>query len=163
MKWFKHFSDSYTNLKHQDLIEDFGLEGYGLRWLLVELIAQQGENFEIKREKNWKKLVRTWTGLEEERLEVLLQKLGNLNIIDKKRLKQGVLAIPKMAEYADEYTARVGRVSGEYRDSVGLEQNRLDKKKIRIDGGASKEAGEKRGVGPRAIGELIRNYQRDPK
>ena len=55
MKWFRHNSDSYSNLKIQELIGEHGIEGYGVWWICCELVAQQGEKFSLKNTKNWTK------------------------------------------------------------------------------------------------------------
>lgn len=39
MKWFKHDTDANQDAKLQNVLLDYGLEGYGLYWYCVELIA----------------------------------------------------------------------------------------------------------------------------
>ena len=39
MKWFKHDSDASQDNKLQNVLLDYGLEGYGLYWHCLELIA----------------------------------------------------------------------------------------------------------------------------
>lgn len=39
MKWFKHDSDANQDAKLQNVLLDYGLEGYGLYWYCIELIA----------------------------------------------------------------------------------------------------------------------------
>ena len=41
MKWFKHFSDASTSSALEDLINEFGFEGYGRYWRLLELLSQK--------------------------------------------------------------------------------------------------------------------------
>lgn len=130
MKWFKHFSDAYTNFKLRELLCTHGVEAYGLYWLCLELVAQQGKQFRIKKEKSWKKTIIFWTEMEEARVDELLDAFADLNLIDKKQLKMGVLSVPKMQEYSDEYTNKLRRMYGHGTDSVPLEQNRLDKNRI---------------------------------
>ena len=44
MKWFKHFSDASEDEVLSAVIDEFGVEGYGAFWLLVEAISRQIEN-----------------------------------------------------------------------------------------------------------------------
>jgi len=131
MKWFQHYSDSYTNLKLQELIHDTGMEGYGLFWICCELVAQQGENYSINNGKNWKKMLSTISTLDSKKVEQILEVMGLINLIDRKRLNKGVLFIPKMEEYSDDYTKRHQRVSEQTTDNVPLDKIRPDK--IRLD------------------------------
>ena len=39
MKWFKHDTDANMDAKLQKVLIDYGLEGYGLYWYCIELIA----------------------------------------------------------------------------------------------------------------------------
>lgn len=128
MRWFKHFTDSYINLKHREILYDFGLEGYGLYWLCLELVGQQGSNFGLNGSKSWKKALKSASGISEEKLEKILMRFSELNLICSKSLGKGNLYIPKMKERADEWTARNSRVTHEL---LGIDKNRIDK--IRIE------------------------------
>lgn len=133
MKWFKHLSDSHSNLKLEAVIDEFGMVGYGLFWLCDELIAQQGENFCIKAEKRWKNSLVKKSQMQVEVVEKILTFFGEMKLIDGDALTQGDLHIPKLGEYGDEYSSRkkiVGTMSGESRDNVGLDKIRRDKKRI---------------------------------
>lgn len=41
MKWFKHDSDAHRNQKLEDLIALYGVEAYGVYWIILELIAEK--------------------------------------------------------------------------------------------------------------------------
>lgn len=43
MKWFKHDTDANQDAKLQNVLLDYGLEGYGLYWYCIELIAGKVE------------------------------------------------------------------------------------------------------------------------
>lgn len=136
MKWFKHMSDSYSNLKHRQVIKKFGMEGYGFFWICDEIVAQQGQNFRIKAEKDWKFTLEDQTGITESRQNELLNFFAEKGLIDKEALKIGDLFMPKLAEYGDEYREKKERKARQYRDNVGLDKTRLDKirlEEIRLD------------------------------
>jgi len=40
MKWFKHFSNAHLSNSLEDLINDFGYEGYGRYWRLLEILNE---------------------------------------------------------------------------------------------------------------------------
>ena len=41
MRWFKHLTVSWEDEKMATLVSEFGLEGYGFWWRLLEIIAEQ--------------------------------------------------------------------------------------------------------------------------
>lgn len=120
-------SDSHTNIKHREMLVDLGLEGYATYWICLELVAQQGVSFRLNNNKSWKKVLKDITKLSEEKLDKILKRFAELNLICSKSLLKDELYIPKMKERADEYSVRK---SGHYRESVGLEQIRIDKNRI---------------------------------
>lgn len=121
MKWFKHFSDAYSNIKHQQLIAEFGLEIYAFYWICLELVAQQGANFEIDSSKKWKTVLKFQSHLSENKVKKYLEKLAEVGLIDENALKNNNLSIPKMSEYSDQYTERVRRKYVQSTDKVPLE------------------------------------------
>ena len=68
--------------------------------------------------------------MEEKRLELILMKMSDIGLIDKKSLSIGTLYIPKMRNYSDDYTNKVQRVFGHSLDNVSLDKIRLDKNRI---------------------------------
>lgn len=131
MKWFKHYSDSHTNLKLRDVLAEHGMEGYGFWWVCVELIAQQGTNFRIKSDKNWKKTLSFDTRIEIKKIDALLNYFSETNLIDKKALENGDLFIPKLKDYGDEYTDKVRRLSRQGTDTIVLDKTRTEE--IRLE------------------------------
>jgi hypothetical protein len=109
MKWFKHMSDSHTNLKLRQVLFDFGPEGYGVYWICLELVAQQGNGFKIEGGKAWFKVLCSITGFEAKKIETMLRSFQACNLLE---MNDGILSIPKMNEYADEYTVRKSREKG---------------------------------------------------
>lgn len=125
MKWFRHNVDSHINLKHRDLMVEFGLEGYAIYWICLEFIAHQGHNYRLNGSKSWKKALLAVSNIECQKLEKILYKMGELNLICHKSLEKGDLYIPKMKEYSDEYTKRIRRISEQGADKVSLQYNTL--------------------------------------
>lgn len=133
MKWFKHYSDSYSNLKQQAVIAEFGMEGYGFFWVCDELVAQQGEESRIRAGKGWKKALAYITRISGERIENMLIFFAEVNLIDQEALSKGDLYMPKLSEYGDEYSSRKKPTSTNSRqtpDSVVLEEIRIEEKRV---------------------------------
>jgi hypothetical protein len=130
MKWFKHYSDAYSNLKHQQVISQFGLRGYGFFWVCVEFVAQQGQNSRIKAEKKWKNVLSFITRERDDDIEKMLSVFADVGLIDKKGLEIGDLYVPKIRDYSDEYTDKLRRKSRHSPDIVGLDKIRIDKNRL---------------------------------
>jgi len=131
MKWYKHLTDSHSNLKFQKLLKEYGLFGYGMWWVCCEVVGKSGNKFRVAPTKWWKQHlldVSKWTEIE---LNKFLEVLADSNLISKSLLNKGFLAIPKMTEYADEYSSKVATMSRQRSDNVVLDKTRLDK--IRLD------------------------------
>jgi len=135
MKWFQHQSNARHNLKFQPILEEFGLEGYGMYWILCELVAEQSQNYLITSQKKWKQsLIRT-SGVDPSLLDRMLDAFADVNLISKKWLNKGALAIPKMRDYSDNWTKRP---HSNYRatteqlpvDKIRRDKIRIDKKKV---------------------------------
>ncbi len=127
MRWFQHQSDSYTNLKMQGLIAEHGMEGYGAFWVICELVAQQGKDYAIGGDKGWKRALLVMTKLEGQKLENILSLLAEMNLIDKKALNRGILSVPKMGDYSDDYTKRLRRDTEPTPNKVRVDKSRVDK------------------------------------
>jgi len=153
MKWFKHFADSYSNFKLQNVLSELGTDGYGLFWICVEIVAQQGVNHQIDAKKSWKKVLAHIARKSEQDIDKSLQLFAEYNLIDKNGLNKGNLYIPKLRSYSDEYTDKVRRMSGQGRDKVRLDKIRLDK--IRLDYIAAHF-----GAAP-AIAEILSLFQKE--
>lgn len=130
MKWFKHHSDTHTNLKTGAVIAEKGIVGYGFWWLCVELIASQGDQYSLGAEKNWKAWLIRNSGLSKEEVNDILEYFAKERLIDETDLKEARLSIPNLAEYCDDYESRRERKSTNTvrtkSDKVALEENRKE-------------------------------------
>lgn len=167
MKWFKHYSDAHSNLKTQAVIAKFGVLGYGFWWVCVELTAQQGSNFRILGEKDWKRGLAYRSRLSLAKVELLLTGFAEERLIDSEALQAGDLYIPKLSDYGDEYSGRrkpdVPIVSRQAPDSIVLDKIRIDKK--RIDKNTSEKISRVKEITFNPLGsEIIKAFETvDPK
>lgn len=140
MKWFKHETDAHTNLKLQAVLDKFGLEAFGYYWICIELVGLQSDNFKLKTEKNWKNYIKKFVGIEIERQETFLEYFAEINLIDKKALKLGILYIPKMEDRSDNYTKSVRRKYEDTTKNVSLEENRKEENRKEENNTPAQEA-----------------------
>jgi hypothetical protein len=122
MRWFKHMSRSHMDTGLCRLMDEFGVEGYGAYWLLLEAIADQcdsSNNVTISMShQNWRKVLPFYP----KRLEKFAQCLGNLQLFSVEVSDSLVtISCPKLLKYRDEYAARKAKKSGQV-----PEKDRLD-------------------------------------
>jgi hypothetical protein len=107
MRWFKHLTRAHDDEKLGRLMDDFGAEGYGVYWIILERIA--GEMDETDRTslelsvRNWAKSchisVRKWRNIAE-----LLAKLGGFFLIQSGQRAE--INCPNLLKFRDEYTEK---------------------------------------------------------
>lgn len=141
MKWFKHDANANTDAKLRRIRMKYGMEGYGLYWYCLELIASSVEKhnltFELEHDAE---IIAHDTGIHHERVQEMMIAMVNLGLFEE---SDGRITCLKMAARTDEYTqqllkkseqcpeslSRVSRESPESlpRMSEVLDKNRLDK------------------------------------
>ena len=127
MKWFQHQTHSHTDLALRDIMADFGMEGYGFYWICLELIGQQGDSYRLNGVKSWQKALKDISKLDDKKINNLLKRFSELNLICRKSMDKGELYIPKMKNYSDDYTKKQRRVSEHTTDKVHVDKIRIDK------------------------------------
>ena len=94
MKWFKHDSDANLDDKLQHLMLDYGLEGYGLYWYCLELIANKFEinniNFNLKHDA---RIIAKNTGSSEEKVSKMMTRMVDLGLFTQ---SQGIISCLKL-------------------------------------------------------------------
>lgn len=143
MKWFKHNSNANMDAKLQEILLDYGLEGYGLYWYCVELIAgnvdQENLTFELEHDC---RIIARNTGSTVQRVQEMMTKFIELGLFED---SGGIVTCLKLAKVADDYTAKLVRKKidetpelpdvGESPtnsekvplDKIRIDKNRLDK------------------------------------
>jgi len=107
MKWFKHPSDANMNYKLRKMKLKYGMEGYGLYWHCLELIAAgvDKDNITFVLEHD-SEIIAHDTGLHIERVEemiVYMEKTGLFSI------ENGKVVCISMAKMVDEYINKILR------------------------------------------------------
>lgn len=110
MKWFKHDSTANSDAKLKKVRIKYGMEGYGLYWYCLELVAsdvdQANINFELEHDSE---IISHDTGIHIERINEMMAFMCDLNLFESngdmitclkmaKRLDQSMTSNPQMRE-----------------------------------------------------------------
>lgn len=139
MKWFKHDANASIDAKLKRIRIKYGMEGYGLYWYCLELIAKNVEkhNLTFSLEED-SELISCDTGIHQERVEEMMVHMVNLGLFEQSGTHITCL---KMATRADEYTAKLLRtanipiLSGHSPDKVP--PNRIDRREEKRQAGGA--------------------------
>lgn len=153
MKWFRHYSDAGEDEVLSALKDQFGMEGYGVWWTILETVTRQIHNnpkdFVEYSVKKWREITGVFTPKLNKILEFLCENSEEspkllYEFCEKKGIKYLKVRIPKILEIADEYTKKrttkteksgqtpdkLQTKSGETPEKIPLDKIRLDKKRI---------------------------------
>ena len=110
MKWFKHDTDANMDAKLQEVMLDYGLEGYGLYWYCIELIAQRvnGDNLTFELEHDCRIIARN-TGSTPQKVEQMMKSFIGLGLLN---ADNGHVFCLKLASRCDDFTAKAVRRNG---------------------------------------------------
>lgn len=99
MKWFKHDADANADAKLQNVLLDYGLEGYGLYWYCVELIAGKVDvdNLTFQLEHDARIIARN-TGSTTQKVEEMMKYFVKLGLFE---CSDNVISCLKMARRLD--------------------------------------------------------------
>ena len=140
MKWFKHSSTASQDAKLKKLRIKYGMEGYGLYWYCVELIASEVDvnklTFELEHDSE---VLAHDTGIHYERVEEMMRHMVRLGLFQSDNQQ---ITCMQLAKRADEYLTKVLRRAGKLdcldsvrtkseqsTDKVRLEERRAEEKK----------------------------------
>ena len=108
MRWFSHDSDAHDDIKLRRLLRQQGPEGYGLFWLMVEILAKEGNGgVDLKRYPLADLAKDFYT--EPEKLQKCIALMAEEGLFDKDKLKLGIVHSPTLERRADTYTKRTKR------------------------------------------------------
>lgn len=125
MRWLKHLSIAHDDPAICELLEEFGPEGYGIYWLLLEHVALSIEKDSDETPSRTHSVVE-WARIcccSARRLRSFVQRSAELSLIvahsvaDLKQFSSRLPAdrlqidVPKLLKYRDEYTKRSGQTT----------------------------------------------------
>ena len=110
MHWYQHDSNANMDAKLQEVLLDYGLEGYGLYWYCLELIVSKvdKDNVTFELEHDCRMIAKN-TGSTPQKVQEMMQKMVHLGLFEQsdgvitclkvaKRLNQSMTSNPKMRE-----------------------------------------------------------------
>lgn len=137
MEWFRHDSNANLDEKLQEVLLDYGLEGYGLYWYCIELIVGKTSasniTFEIKHDA---RIIARNTGSTPQRVEEMMKRFVAVGLFENtdgkitclkvaKRLVSSATSNPQMRSIIQSIK--------QHHDTVMTESNIVMKDKIRLD------------------------------
>ena len=118
--------------KLQEVLLDYGLEGYGLYWYCLELIAGNVEadklTFELEHDA---RIIARNTGSSVQRVEEMMGRFSSLGLFEN---SDGVITCLKLAKVSDDYTSKMVRIKGtQALDSKRVLQTPTNSEKVPLD------------------------------
>ena len=148
MKWVKHDTDASQDAKLQNVMLDYGLEGYGLYWYCIELIAGKvdKDNITFELEHDARIIARN-TGCTPQKVEEMMRYFVKIDLFEQidgvitclklaKRLDKSMTSNPEMRGLIESMRSH-DRVMTEsanpMQDKIRLDKNRIDKNRVNKD------------------------------
>jgi len=107
MKWYKHDANANCDAKLRHVRLKYGMEGYGLYWYCLELIAQNVErhnlSFELEHDAE---IISADAGIHFELVQEMMVFMVDLGLFER---SDGVITCLKLASRSDEYTQKLLR------------------------------------------------------
>lgn len=144
MKWIKHDTDANQDAKLQNVLLDYSLEGYGLYWYCIELIAGKvtKENITFELEHDARIIARN-TGATAQKVEEMMRYFVDIGLFEcsdnvitclklAKRLDKSMTSNPQMREIIEKLKSHDGVMTeseNPMQDQIRLDQIREDKDK----------------------------------
>lgn len=146
MKWIKHDTDANQDAKLQNVLLDYGLEGYGLYWYCIELIAGKVDKdsitFELEHDA---RIIARNTGSTAQKVEKMMQYFVEIGLFEcsnntiscmklAKRLDKSMTSNPEMRTIIETLRGKshdsiMTQSEKPMQDKIRIEENRIDKNK----------------------------------
>ena len=142
MKWIQHDTDANQDAKLQNVLLDYGLEGYGLYWYCIELIAGKIDKdcltFELEHDA---RIIARNTGSTPQKVEEMMRYFVKEGLFEDstgvitclklaKRLNKSMTSNPQMREIIGNlknHDAIMTESESIMQDKIRLDQNRIEK------------------------------------
>jgi hypothetical protein len=143
MQWIKHDTDANQDAKLQNVLLDYGLEGYGLYWYCMELIAGKVDKnnitFELEHDA---RIIARNTGSTPQKVEEMMKYFVNIGLFEcsnnvitclklAKRLDQSMTSNPQMREIIKNFKDNDNLVT--HHDAIMTSSDKVMQDKIRLD------------------------------
>lgn len=128
MKWFKHYTDASNDDGINRLEQEFGYEGYGVYWKIIELCALKWDGkskpiFTLNRKK-----IRLILSLNYVKTELILSLISELKLFNVVISEFDYsFEIPKLLEIKDNHARNLQVAGNKVSTNLPLDKNRTDK------------------------------------
>lgn len=145
MKWVKHDTDANADAKLQNVLLDYGLEGYGLYWYCIELIAGKvdKDNITFELEHDARIIARN-TGSTPQKVEEMMRYFVDSGLFENnhgvvtcmkiaKRLDKSMTSNPEMRAVIENLKSHDSIMTPSEKpmqDKIRLDKNRIDNSKV---------------------------------
>ena len=167
MRWLKHDTDANQDAKLQNVLLDYGLEGYGLYWYCIELIAGKvdKDNITFELEHDARIIARN-VGSTAQKVEEMMRYFVDLGLFENshgaitclklaRRLDKSMTSNPEMRSIIEKLKSH---------DSVMIESEKPMQDKIRLDKSKEKNIDQSKIARDNLIEEAFEYWwQRYPK
>lgn len=146
MEWFRHDSNANLDEKLQEVLLDYGLEGYGLYWYCIELIVGKTSadniTFELKHDA---RVIARNTGSTPQRVEEMMKRFIHLGLFENednkitclkvaKRLMSSATSNPQMRSIIQDIKQRYDTaINIKHHDGIMTASKNISLDKIRLD------------------------------
>lgn len=146
MEWFRHDSNANLDEKLQEVLLDYGLEGYGLYWYCIELIVGKTSSdnitFELKHDA---RVIARNTSSTPQRVEEMMKRFIHLGLFENednkitclkvaKRLMSSATSNPQMRSIIQDIKQRYDTaIDTNHHDAVMTPSKNISLDKIRLD------------------------------
>lgn len=145
MRWIKHDTDANQDAKLQNVLLDYGLEGYGLYWYCIELIAGKvdKDNITFELEHDARIIARN-VGSTAQKVEEMMRYFVELGLFEDsqgtitclklaRRLDKSMTSNPEMRQLIENIKSHdsiMTQSEKPMQDKIRLEKTRVDNKEI---------------------------------
>lgn len=171
MQWFKHDADASQDAKLQNVLLDYGLEGYGLYWYCLELIVGKidAENITFELEHDARIIARN-TGSTVQKVEEMMRyfvsqglfELNNSGVITclklARRLDKSMTSNEKMRDLIALVKVKNHDAIRMNADAVMQDKNRIDKNRVNNLVDSNEPTTDILAIQEREFGRFWRNY-----
>jgi hypothetical protein len=143
LKWIKHDTDANQDAKLQNVLLDYGLEGYGLYWYCIELIAGKvdKDNITFELEHDARIIARN-VGCTSQKVEEMMRYFVELGLFESsqgtitclklaRRLDKSMTSNPEMRKLIESVRSHDSIMTKSVKpmqDKIRLDENRKEKK-----------------------------------
>lgn len=138
MRWLKHLTAAHQDIAMSEILEEFGPEGYGIYWLLLEhlAVAVEKDSLAVPTAAHsvirWSqichcsaRLFRKFTTSAAHLRLISVTSTADLRQISAKSMGDRLqISIPKLLKYRDEYSKKSGQTPDKLRTNSALDRDR---------------------------------------